>query len=171
MYRCVLSSSRRTEGGACFLSTEFEAEVDVVLSMRVEGIVKLIVLTSHDGAWQCACDISQIVAVQPDTVRNIASFPLVFGGLGVRSAERVRFSAYCLKISMESPCLTLLPTAFIDTIIQACAKRFILARKSSALSGPEPTVRFDLALNLMSARTVIALSTGFVRRLLVFELF
>ena len=36
---------RRSEGGACFLLKEFEAEnfqcVDVVLSMRVEGVVEL----------------------------------------------------------------------------------------------------------------------------------
>ena len=36
---------RRSKGGACFLLKEFEAEhfqcVDVVLSMRVEGVVEL----------------------------------------------------------------------------------------------------------------------------------
>ena len=29
--------------------------------------------TTTDGVWQCACDILQIDAVQPDTVRNIAA--------------------------------------------------------------------------------------------------
>ena len=45
-------SFRRLEGGACFLFKEFEAEnfqrVDVVLSVRVEGVVKQF-LTSLRG--------------------------------------------------------------------------------------------------------------------------
>ena len=50
---------------------------------------------AHDeGIWRCACDILQIEVAQTDIVRSIASLPLVLGGLGLRSAERVRSSAY-----------------------------------------------------------------------------
>ena len=48
----------------------------------------------HSVDPNCACDILQIEAAQTDTVRSIASLPLVLGGLGLRSAERVRSSAY-----------------------------------------------------------------------------
>ena len=49
----------------------------------------------REGIWQCACDILQIEAAQTDTVRSIAlHLPLVLGGLGLRSAERV--SSACL---------------------------------------------------------------------------
>ena len=51
-------------------------------------------LVNSQELWNCACDILQIEAAQTDTVRSIVSLPLVLGGLGFRSAERVRSSAY-----------------------------------------------------------------------------
>ena len=48
---------------------------------------------AHDEGRQWACDILQMEAVQADILRSIASLPLVLGGVGLRSVERVP-SAY-----------------------------------------------------------------------------
>ena len=47
-----------------------------------------------DDIWQCTCDILQVDPVQARSVKDVASLPLVPGGLGLRSAERVRVSAF-----------------------------------------------------------------------------
>ena len=39
-----------------------------------------------DGVWQCVCNLLQIEPTQAASVRDIASLPLVLGGLGLRSA-------------------------------------------------------------------------------------
>ena len=47
-----------------------------------------------DDIWQCTCDILHVDPVQAHSVKDVASLPLVLGGLGHRSAERVRVSAF-----------------------------------------------------------------------------
>ena len=47
-----------------------------------------------DDIWQYTCDILQVDPVQARSVKDVASLPLVLGGLGLRSAERVRVSAF-----------------------------------------------------------------------------
>ena len=44
--------------------------------------------------WECLCRIMQISPSQQNDVRHTASMPMVFGGLGLRSATRVRQAAY-----------------------------------------------------------------------------
>ena len=41
-----------------------------------------------DGVWQCVCNLLQIEPTQAASVRDIASLPLVLGGLGLRSVGR-----------------------------------------------------------------------------------
>ena len=50
---------------------------------------------SHDEAlWQCLCLILRIDPTEPLEVRDAAAVPLSLGGLGVRSACRMRVPAY-----------------------------------------------------------------------------
>ena len=50
---------------------------------------------AHDqDIWQCLCNILQIDPTQAQTVKDIASLPLVLGGLGLRSARRTRVPAH-----------------------------------------------------------------------------
>ena len=50
---------------------------------------------AHDqGIWQCLCNILQIDPTQAQTVKDIASLPLVSGGLVLRSARRTRVPAH-----------------------------------------------------------------------------
>ena len=44
--------------------------------------------------WHCTCDILYVDPAQARSVKDVASLPLVLGGLGLRSAERVRVSAF-----------------------------------------------------------------------------
>ena len=46
-----------------------------------------------DDMWQCTCDILYVDPAQARSVKDVASLPLVLGGLGLRSAERVCVSA------------------------------------------------------------------------------
>ena len=48
----------------------------------------------EDGVWHCGCDLLQIEPTQAASVRDIASLPLVLGGLGLRSAGRSRVPAH-----------------------------------------------------------------------------
>ena len=50
--------------------------------------------THDEDIWQCTCDILHVDPVQARSVKEVASLPLVLGGLGLRSAERVRVSAF-----------------------------------------------------------------------------
>ena len=43
-----------------------------------------------DDIWQCTCDILHVDPTQARSVKDVASLPLVLGGLGLRSAEQVR---------------------------------------------------------------------------------
>ena len=43
-----------------------------------------------DGVWHCVCNLLQIEPTRAAYVRDIASLPLVLGGLGLRSAGRSR---------------------------------------------------------------------------------
>ena len=51
-------------------------------------------LALNQGIWQCLCNILQIDPTQAQTVKDIASLPLVLGGLGLRSARRTRVPAH-----------------------------------------------------------------------------
>ena len=48
----------------------------------------------NEALWQCLCQIMRISPTQAEDIRRTASLPLVLGGMGLRSAIRVRQAAY-----------------------------------------------------------------------------
>ena len=47
-----------------------------------------------DGIWQCFCELLELDPTAGDNRREIANLPLLLGGLGLRSASRLRESAH-----------------------------------------------------------------------------
>ena len=62
----------------------------VLLIQKVQWISR----EPDDDIWQCTCNILHVDLVQVRSVKDFASLPLVLGGVGLRSAERVRVSAF-----------------------------------------------------------------------------
>ena len=49
---------------------------------------------NDEALWQCLCQIMRISPTQAEDIRLTATLPMVLGGLGLRSATRVRQAAY-----------------------------------------------------------------------------